>query len=67
MKNIDQVRDRLSTIFDQLESGEIDAKKAAEFANLAGKMINSAKVQVEYYALRKEMPTSEFLNAREGE
>ena len=66
MKNIDQVRDRLSTIFDKLESGEIDAKKAAEFANLAGKMINSAKVQVEYYALRKEMPDIGFLNAREG-
>ena len=27
MKNVDQVRDRLSAIFDQLESGEIDAKK----------------------------------------
>jgi hypothetical protein len=30
---------------------------------LAGKMIGSAKVQVEYYALRKEAPTIEFLRA----
>jgi len=64
MKNVDQVRDRLSTIFDQLESGEIDAKKAAEFANLAGKMINSAKVQVEYYALKKEVPSISFLDSQ---
>ena len=63
MKNVDQVRDRLSLIFDQLESGEIDAKKAAEFANLAGKMINSAKVQVEYYALKNEHPTIGFLES----
>ena len=63
MKNVDQVRDRLSAIFDQLESGEIDAKKAAEFANLAGKMINSAKVQVEYYALKKELPAISFLDS----
>ena len=66
MKNLDQVRDRLSTIFDQLESGEIDAKKAAEFANLAGKMINSAKVQVEYYALKNETPNIQFLNSDNG-
>ena len=64
MKNVDQVRDRLSAIFDQLESGEIDAKKAAEFANLAGKMINSAKVQVEYYALKKEVPSISFLDSQ---
>ena len=37
--------------------------EAAELANLAGKMIGSAKVQVEYYALRKEAPTIEFLRA----
>jgi hypothetical protein len=63
MKNAEQVRDRLSQIFDSLESGEIDAKKASEFANLAGKIINSAKVQVEYYALKKEQPTINFLES----
>jgi hypothetical protein len=29
-------------------------KAASELANLAGKMINSAKVQLEYHALRKD-------------
>jgi hypothetical protein len=46
----------LSEVFRQLQSGEIRAKDASELANLGGKMINSAKVQVEYFALRKEAP-----------
>lgn len=33
----------------------------AELANLAGKMIASAKVQVEYAALRKDVPEISFL------
>lgn len=32
-------------------------------SNVAGKMIGSAKVQVEYYAMRKEAPTIAFLEA----
>jgi hypothetical protein len=63
MKNAQEVRDRLSQVFDSLESGEIDAKKASEFANIAGKMINSAKVQIEYYALKKELPAISFLDS----
>ena len=35
----------------------------AELANIAGKMIGSAKVQVEYYVLRKESPRINFLEA----
>lgn len=34
-----------------------------ELANVAGKMINSAKVQIEYYALRKETPEVAFLKS----
>ena len=63
MKNAQEVRDRLSQVFDSLESGEIDAKKASEFANIAGKMINSAKVQIDYYALKKELPAISFLDS----
>ena len=46
--------------------GEIKPGEAAELANLAGKMIGSAKVQVEFYALRKEMPDIKFLMVDEG-
>jgi len=51
----------LSEVFRQLQSGEIRAKDASELANLGGKMINSAKVQVEYFALRKEAPRIAWL------
>lgn len=56
MKNCDELRQHLSTVFEDLKAGTIKPSEAAELANLAGKMISSAKVQVEYYALRKETP-----------
>ena len=63
MKNCDELRAELASTFAQLKAGTIKQKEAAELANLAGKMIGSAKVQVEYYALRKESPTIAFLSA----
>jgi len=61
MKNCDELRDELAAVFSKLQAGEIKPGEAAELANLAGKMISSAKVQVEYYALRKEAPSIKFL------
>lgn len=66
MKNAKELRAELSDVFAQLKSGTIKPSEASELANLAGKMIASAKVQVEYYALRKEVPTINFL-AQEDE
>jgi len=61
MKNVNELRAELASVFAQLRDGQIKPSEAGELANLAGKMISSAKVQVEYYALRKEMPRIEFL------
>lgn len=61
MKNAEELRAELAQTFAQLKAGEIKASEAAELANLAGKMIASAKVQVEYFALRKEAPKIDFL------
>ena len=61
MKNAEELRAELAQTFAQLKAGEIKPSEAAELANLAGKMIGSAKVQVEFYALRKEMPDIKFL------
>ena len=61
MKNAEELRKELAQTFAQLKAGEIKASEAAELANLAGKMIASAKVQVEYFALRKEAPKIDFL------
>lgn len=61
MKNVEVLRSELAEIFEKLKAGEIKPGEAAELANLAGKMINSAKVQIDYYALRKEAPEITFL------
>lgn len=65
MKNVDELRDELAQTFAQLKAGAIKPSEAAELANLAGKMIASAKVQVEYFALRKESPRIAFLEGGE--
>ena len=61
MNNAEALRAELAAIFAKLKAGEMKPGEAAELANVAGKMINSAKVQVEYYALRGEAPKIEFL------
>ena len=67
MKNAEELRSELAKTFAQLKAGEIKTSEAAELANLAGKMISSAKVQVEYYALRKEQPRIDWLEPSNGE
>jgi len=61
MNSVNKLRDNLSIVWGELVAGTITPQKAAEFANIAGKMINSAKVQIEYYALCKEKPEITFL------
>jgi hypothetical protein len=64
MKNCDELRNELAIVFERLKAGEIKPGEAAEMANIAGKMINSAKAQIEYYALRKEAPRIVFLETQ---
>ena len=61
MKNVQELIAQLSQVFQSLKAGEIKHKDADTLANIAGKMINATKVQVEYYALRKEAPVIKFL------
>ena len=63
MKNVKELRSELSSVFASLKGGTIKYHEAAELANIAGKIINSAKVQIEYYALRKEKPSIDFLKS----
>lgn len=61
MKNARQLRDELSAVFEKLKNGLITYHEAGELANIGGKMVASAKVQIEYYALRQEKPEIEWL------
>ena len=54
INNVDDLRTSLSEVFDALRDGDIAHKEAKEISNLAGKMINSAKVQLDYHSLRKD-------------
>ena len=62
MKNAEELRNNLSAVFQDLREGKIKHAEAAELANLAEKMINSTKVQIEYYSLIGEKPFIEFLS-----
>lgn len=61
MKTASDLRHELGLVFDQLRAGLIKPQEASELANVAGKMISSAKVQVEYYGLRKLATRIAFL------
>ncbi len=61
MKSATQLRHDLASVFDELRAGAIDTKQASELANLAGKMISSAKAQLEYYELTGQKPVIPFL------
>lgn len=63
MKNITGVRAELSAVYAGLKDGSIDVKTAESMNNCAGKIISSLKVELEYYALRKEEPTVEFFKS----
>jgi len=52
--NVESLRNNLSDVFDALRDKDIAHKEAKEISNLAGKMITSAKVQLDYHALRKD-------------
>ena len=61
MKNITELRTRLTEVFNGLESGDVDVKVASEMNNSAGKIINTLKVQLEHASLQKKEPNIDFL------
>ncbi len=72
MNNMTELNAELAATFKELKAGTIDAKQAFELANLAGKMIGIAKVQLAYAVIKRdENPDIPFLEtgkpAIEGE
>lgn len=62
MTTITDIRDQLIEVFNGLRDGTVDTKEAVEINNTAGKIINTAKVQIAYAALRGEAPYIPFLD-----
>jgi hypothetical protein len=65
MKNMREVREQLTRVFDGLMNGSIGPQAATEMNNAAGKIINTLKIELAYHALRRESPTIEFLEGNQ--
>ncbi len=61
MKNIKDLRLKLTDIFKDYEDGVIGTNEVREFANLSGKIISSAKVEIDYAKLNKTKKKIDFL------
>ena len=61
MKTMKELRKELASVFEGLKDGSVELKDAAEMNNTAGKIINTARTQLEYSKLRKEKPDIDFL------
>jgi hypothetical protein len=61
MNNITELRSELSKLFNSLKAGEVEVKTAAEMNNSAGKIINTIKVELEYFSMLGDKPDIEYL------
>jgi hypothetical protein len=59
--NMTDLRLKLTDVFDAACANEMPWEKVKQIANVAGKVIGTAKVQVEYALARKEKPEIPFL------
>ena len=62
MKNVNEMRDNLSQLYNDLRKGKVERNDVKELTNICGKMISSAAIQVKYYSERKEIPNIPFLS-----
>ena len=46
MKNMNDVRQQMSELYDQLKAGEIDLKTASELANITGKFLKAEQLEL---------------------
>jgi hypothetical protein len=61
MKNVKELREKLSGVFDDLQNGRIDVKTADSLANISGKMISSAVAQIKMQELTGDKTVIPFL------
>lgn len=61
INNIKELRDDLLEAYSLLKADPKRVVQVGELANTAGKVIATAKLEIEYAALRKERPEVSFL------
>lgn len=62
MKDIVALRDELASMYDKVKTKRVDPDQAKMLTNVAGKIIGSIRVELEYAALNGEEPDIAFLN-----
>lgn len=67
MKNIKDLRDSLLDSFEELKKGRLKTKDAKEITNMAGKIILSAKTELDYNRFMKLDRKIDFLDVEEKE
>ncbi len=65
VQTMTDVTEQLMGLYSDVRNGTIDLKEAAELNNTAGKIINSIKVQLEFYALSKTNPKIKAITGKE--
>jgi len=65
-KDIKELRQQLLEAFDQVRQDPRRAIQAKETANLAGKVLGTIKVELEYAMMRGEEPDIPFLGKTSG-
>ena len=63
--NIKDLRDSLIDSFEQLKTGKLKTKEAKEQTNMAGKIIMSAKVELDYNKYMKVEKPIDFLDVND--
>lgn len=64
--NVTELRNDLIKVYNQLRSSEIGIQEAKELANVSGKILSSAKTQMEYNKMTgNKNNTIKFLEANE--
>ena len=63
IKNTKELRDRLEVLYCNLESGFPKAGDGKEMANVAGKMISSAKLELEHNVFLKNGKSVPFISS----
>ncbi len=64
--NIKDLRDSLLESFDQLKNGNLKTKEAKELTNMSGKIILSAKVELDYNKFMKLERKIDFLEVEDA-
>jgi hypothetical protein len=60
-KTATELRAQLCDAFSRTQQDPLYAKQACELSNMAGKIINTARVQLDYAVHRNEKPNIPFL------